>query len=182
MSPDLTDNESTLVQVMAWCHQASSHYLNQCWILSMLPYGITRQQWVKKSNCCNSFVDRVPVDFIYGYLIFKWVAVTLQEWEGTKVTTPGTATNNVPYFASFAVSLIYSFIYSACVFWMTITLNCMFIFVKFSKKPLYLDEVLLTFFFLILRTKLFFIKVNTYQHLTLYHYISNKFNHDTETP
>ena len=24
---------STLVQVMAWCHQAPSHYLNQCWLL-----------------------------------------------------------------------------------------------------------------------------------------------------
>ena len=25
------DNKSTLVQVMAWCHQAPSHYLSQCW-------------------------------------------------------------------------------------------------------------------------------------------------------
>ena len=25
------DYKSTLVQVMAWCHQAPSHYLNQCW-------------------------------------------------------------------------------------------------------------------------------------------------------
>ena len=23
---------STLAQVMAWCHQAASHYLNQCWV------------------------------------------------------------------------------------------------------------------------------------------------------
>ena len=28
---DLTDDKSILVQVMAWCHQASSHYLDQCW-------------------------------------------------------------------------------------------------------------------------------------------------------
>ena len=27
---DLTNNKSTLVQVMAWCHQATSHYLSQC--------------------------------------------------------------------------------------------------------------------------------------------------------
>ena len=27
---DLTDDKSTLVQVMAWCRQATSHYLNQC--------------------------------------------------------------------------------------------------------------------------------------------------------
>ena len=35
------DDQSTLVQVMAWCHQATSHYLNQCWPRSPMPYGIT---------------------------------------------------------------------------------------------------------------------------------------------
>ena len=44
---DLTDNKSTLVQVMAWCHQATSHYLSQCWPRSVSPYGVTRPQWVK---------------------------------------------------------------------------------------------------------------------------------------
>ena len=45
ISLNLTD-KSTLVQVMAWCRQATSHYLNQCWPRSMSPYGITRPQWV----------------------------------------------------------------------------------------------------------------------------------------
>ena len=40
------DDKSTLVQVMAWCRQATSHYLSQCWPRSMSPYGITRPQWV----------------------------------------------------------------------------------------------------------------------------------------
>ena len=40
------DDKSTLAQVMAWCHQATSHYLGQCWASSMSPYGITRPQWV----------------------------------------------------------------------------------------------------------------------------------------
>ena len=31
MSQDLTDYKSTLVQVMAWCWEAISHYLSQCW-------------------------------------------------------------------------------------------------------------------------------------------------------
>ena len=35
---DLTDDKSTLVQVMAWCRQATSHYLSQCWPSSMSPY------------------------------------------------------------------------------------------------------------------------------------------------
>ena len=45
---DLTDDKSTLVQGMAWCHQATSHYLSQRWPRSMSPNGVTRPQWVKK--------------------------------------------------------------------------------------------------------------------------------------
>ena len=44
MPRDLTDDNSTLVQVMAWCRQATSHYLSQCWPSSMSPYGVTRPQ------------------------------------------------------------------------------------------------------------------------------------------
>ena len=47
MSLDLTDDKSTLVQVMAWCHQATSHYLSQCWPRPVSPYGVIRPQWVK---------------------------------------------------------------------------------------------------------------------------------------
>ena len=45
----LTEDKSTLVQVMAWCRQAPSHDLNQCWPRSMAGprlYDITRPQWV----------------------------------------------------------------------------------------------------------------------------------------
>ena len=35
MVQDLTDDMSTLNQVMAWCCQATSHYLNQGWLRSM---------------------------------------------------------------------------------------------------------------------------------------------------
>ena len=41
---------STSVQVMAWCRQATSHYLSQCWPRSMSPYGVTRPQWVNIIN------------------------------------------------------------------------------------------------------------------------------------
>ena len=46
MSIDFTDHQSTLIQVMAWCRQAASHYLSQCWPRSMSPNGVTRPQWV----------------------------------------------------------------------------------------------------------------------------------------
>ena len=48
MSQNLTNEKSALVQVMAWCRQAPSHYLSQCWFSSISPYSLTRPQWV---NC-----------------------------------------------------------------------------------------------------------------------------------
>ena len=41
MPLDLTEEMSTLVQVMAWCRQATGHYLGQCWPRFMSPYGVT---------------------------------------------------------------------------------------------------------------------------------------------
>ena len=46
MQLNFSDDKSTLIQVMAWCHQAASHCLNQCWPSSMSPCGITRDQWI----------------------------------------------------------------------------------------------------------------------------------------
>ena len=45
MSLEFTDDQSTLVQLMAWCRQATSHYLSRCWPRSLSPYGITRPHW-----------------------------------------------------------------------------------------------------------------------------------------
>ena len=60
MSLDLTDDKSTLVQVMAWCRQATSHYLSRCWLRPVSPYGVTRPQWVK--NLYTKYV------YIYIYI------------------------------------------------------------------------------------------------------------------
>ena len=51
----LTDYKSAWVQVMAWCCQAISHYLSQCWLRSMSPYGVTRPLWVNigSINACS---------------------------------------------------------------------------------------------------------------------------------
>ena len=46
LQQNLSNVKSTLVQVMAWCRQATSHYLNQCWPRFLTSYGITRPQWV----------------------------------------------------------------------------------------------------------------------------------------
>ena len=48
MSMDHIYGKSALVQVMAWCRQATSHYLSQYWPRSQSPYDVTRPQWVNK--------------------------------------------------------------------------------------------------------------------------------------
>ena len=47
---------------MAWCQQAASHCMSQCWLRCMLPYGITRPQWVKYLNNyqCNLYQIEMP--------------------------------------------------------------------------------------------------------------------------
>ena len=56
MPQDLTDDKSTLVQVMAWCRRATSHYLSQCWRSSLSPYGVARPQWVNHYNNVNGYM------------------------------------------------------------------------------------------------------------------------------
>ena len=47
---------------MAWCWQAASHYLSQCWPIFLWPYDISRPQWVKGwmseiiLHCCNPVI------------------------------------------------------------------------------------------------------------------------------
>ena len=76
MPLDLTDDKSILVLVMAWCHQATSHYLSQCWPRSILPNGITRPQWVKMGGypqfqglwfCCHSSWAHVTSGNFYHF-------------------------------------------------------------------------------------------------------------------
>ena len=55
MLSNFTDDLSTLVQVMAWYCLAASHYLNQCWLSSMIPYGVSSHQRVKYSAVINNF-------------------------------------------------------------------------------------------------------------------------------
>ena len=46
MPQSLNDEKSRLIQIMAWCRQAASHYLKQCWPRSMSPYAVIRPRWV----------------------------------------------------------------------------------------------------------------------------------------
>ena len=50
MPHDLTADTSTLVQVMAWRRQATSHHVSQCPPSSLSPYGVARPQWVNETT------------------------------------------------------------------------------------------------------------------------------------
>ena len=82
-----TDDKSTLVQVMAWCHQATSHYLSQCWPRSLSPYGATRPQWVNSlapGRCVCDFKSVIfehIIDYIHKNLwICSEVNATGPKW------------------------------------------------------------------------------------------------------
>ena len=81
LSLDLTDDKSTLVQVMAWCHQARSHYLNQCWTSSISPYGVTKPQWVLK-HMVAYFRKRHYIKHLS-----RWKMLRLKYWRAWKVST-----------------------------------------------------------------------------------------------
>ena len=51
MSQNLTDDKSKSVQVMAWWHLATSHWMSQCWPICPSPYGFTRPQWINNPKC-----------------------------------------------------------------------------------------------------------------------------------
>ena len=78
MPLDLIDDKSTLVQVMAWCRQATSHYLSQCWPRSMSPNGISRPQWVNilrpTRNDCNFANDLFKYIFLNENV---WISINI---------------------------------------------------------------------------------------------------------
>ena len=92
MPRDLTDVKPTLVQVMAWCRQATSHYLSQCWTRFMSPYGITRPQWVNLSRHGDAYVHEWTRSYLRADSRFapsQWQTVLLcsnvSHWLGTNL-------------------------------------------------------------------------------------------------
>ena len=75
-------DKSILVQVMTWCCQATSHYLNQCWARLMnqcrprfmSSYDVTRLHWVK-SWCAvlwKMWLLQFPIRTCNYYNTWKW--------------------------------------------------------------------------------------------------------------
>ena len=73
MPQDLTDDKSTLVQVMAWCRQATSHYLSQCWPRSMSPYDVIRPQWVKILNVVLNYDCSIRMSHVKYWALTEYI-------------------------------------------------------------------------------------------------------------
>ena len=68
MPHDCTDILSTLVQVMAWCHLATSHHLNQWWPSFMTSYGVARPQCVKLIYNNQDFIVSIQLRTHWSYI------------------------------------------------------------------------------------------------------------------
>ena len=69
---DLTDGKLTLVQVIAWCNRATSHYLSQCWPRSISPYGVTSTKRVKRNSWRYPFLRNLNKMSLYVLWSWSW--------------------------------------------------------------------------------------------------------------
>ena len=80
MPLDLTDDKSTLVQVMAWCCQTRSHYLSQCWPRSLSPHGNTRPLCVNSlwaSDAIKRHKSGSRLAILMAWSLMAWTNVNL---------------------------------------------------------------------------------------------------------
>ena len=52
-----------------WCHQATSHYLNQCWPSPLSSYGFSRPQWVSFG------VTVYPMNYAHTFVVLYFVII-----------------------------------------------------------------------------------------------------------
>ena len=71
LKQDPINDKSTVVQVMAWCRWATSHFLKQCWFISMLSYVINRPQWINLSKTTPQYV---PNQCVWNWLWYNRVS------------------------------------------------------------------------------------------------------------
>ena len=96
-----SDDKSTLVQVMALCYVAQSHYLNQCWLI------IDRVLWHSpESNFITSMININPKHVLRDY-IFKLSATSTRVQRVKVAMTSGVGVTkpifSVPLFSTFSV-------------------------------------------------------------------------------
>ena len=159
MPQNTIDDKLALILVLAWCRQATSHYLSQCWPdlpRPMSPCGVTRPQWVNKSfnghasrpanvdvtilvfwhkvKCQQLIEGRAPVDEFYDV----WSSHDLQ-WLDLKIWHLDKTTSNIPCSeipCCYMLVGIYTKASSFSSIWITLTLKYSVPSAKFLAKLL----------------------------------------------
>ena len=72
MPQNTLDDKSEFFGVTAWCLQATSNYLNQCWPRSVSLYGITRLQWV-----IHSFIIIMWLLTLWCFICFSYFLIAI---------------------------------------------------------------------------------------------------------
>ena len=80
MSEDLIYDKSALIQVIAWCRQAASHYLRQCWpdLYSPVSQWLFPQQWAAQTTCISSYVRTTNFRFFCN---ISQILLLYKTWE-----------------------------------------------------------------------------------------------------
>ena len=86
----ICNEKSILVQVMAWCYQATSHNLSQYCPRFMLPFGAIRPQRVKDAHRSALLCGNIYIFGIYVFGRFMWSR------QQTHLTNPTLHETNIP--------------------------------------------------------------------------------------
>ena len=73
MPYNLTNEKPILVQVMACCLTATSHYMSQCWHKYMSPFGVTMPQ----------HFNRLRAELFWETINSFGYSIIYQNWDGT---------------------------------------------------------------------------------------------------
>ena len=99
---DFTNDKATLVQVMAWCRQTTSYYLDQCrqnnWCYSLMQFFITRQA-ITRTNAnqlCRNMGVTLWGQWVYVILPIFTQCLILVTTERPRVPTSASRSTNKP--------------------------------------------------------------------------------------
>ena len=105
---DHTDDQLALVRVMAWQHQATSHYLNQFWPISMLLWQKAISWTNVDSYRCHHMVLLDHSEWKIKVIIYRLLLIFIKAlWTQT------------PHFLYSMFSTLFIFVYYHGVYWET---------------------------------------------------------------
>ena len=76
MQQNAIDDKSTLIQVMAWCHQATYRYLSQWWPISLSSYCDAIWQHIPVSTLVQVMACCLMASWSVHYLDQCWLLIT----------------------------------------------------------------------------------------------------------